>query len=273
MKGAGPYSGSVATQSGTSRRTASTAPAYPISSVGKALDILNSLGDGSQVRVADAARTLGIARSSAHRLLATMEHQGFVQQDPLSRAYHAGRTLIDLGLAAVDRLEVRRVARPHLEALGTTTGETCVVAMLDGTDAVTIDYVAGDPALRVVERPGERYPAHLSAAGKAMLAHMDPAELHRLYPSERLEVATARSLATRSELERDLALVRELGYASNREESDEGLFALGAAIRDSHGIVQGAMAIGIPAVRANDGWAERLGPSVAQAAAGVAQLL
>src|SRR5215218_8429335 len=85
---------------------------YPIASVDNALRLVLLFGESSAVRVADAAAHLGVARSTAHRLIRMLAFHGFVRQDPSSRAYVAGRALIDVGLSVVSRMDLRAVARP-----------------------------------------------------------------------------------------------------------------------------------------------------------------
>ena len=92
-------------------------PPYPIGSVDNALRLLAMLRTRSAITVSEAAAELGVARSTAHRLLGMLRHHGFVRQDPDSRAYLPGRALLEIGLSVVERLDVRVAARPVLEAL------------------------------------------------------------------------------------------------------------------------------------------------------------
>src|SRR4029079_13259955 len=93
--------------------TEGVAPLYPIGSVGNALRILLMFRETPDVRVADAAKELGVARSTAHRLLARLQHQGFVVQDATSKAYSTGPVLLGIGLSALAKVDLRSVARPH----------------------------------------------------------------------------------------------------------------------------------------------------------------
>ena len=110
------------------RTGAGRAPAYPIESVDNALRLLLLLERDGRVRVSDAADALGVAPSTAHRLLAMLEHHGFARQEPSSRAYLPGPTLVRVGLSAVRDLDLRTVAHPYLEALRDETGETTEAA-------------------------------------------------------------------------------------------------------------------------------------------------
>ena len=89
-------------------------PAYPIASVDNALRLIRLFNDRDSLRLADACSYLGVAHSTAHRLLAMLIHHGFVQQDPQSRTYRPGPTLLEIGLAVVESSDVRTKARPML---------------------------------------------------------------------------------------------------------------------------------------------------------------
>src|SRR5262245_10249896 len=97
-------------------------PAYPIESVDNALRLLLVIEREGRTRVSDAAEVLGVAVSTAHRLLAMLEHHGFARQDPATRAYLPGPALVRIGLSAVRDLELRAIAHPYLEALRDETG-------------------------------------------------------------------------------------------------------------------------------------------------------
>src|SRR5450432_2337348 len=99
-------------------------PQYPIESVDNALRLLLMFRDRGEIRLSEAREALGVAQSTAHRLMAMLAYHDFVRQDPGSRAYRAGPALIDVGLSVVRAMDIRAIARPHLEALMQQVGET-----------------------------------------------------------------------------------------------------------------------------------------------------
>jgi IclR family acetate operon transcriptional repressor len=190
-------------------------PAYPIASVDKALTLLMLLGERKQVRVSEAATMLGTARSTAHRLLAMLEYHGFARQDAETMGYALGPALLELGLTAMERLDLRTLARPLLERLSADVGETVHLVRLQDASVVFLDSVETSRALRIGSRVGRSMPAHCTASGKAILAQMERDQLRRLYPRTKLTRMTPRSPSTRAELEAQLVEVRERGYATN----------------------------------------------------------
>lgn len=223
---------------------------YPIESVDNAARILLMLRDAPTLRVGKVAEQLGVARSTAHRMLTTLQARGLLRQDRVTKVYGAGPDLVELGLAIIGAGDLRTEVRPVLESLARSTGETTHLLVLEGTDTVFLDGVEGTHVVRAALRVGHRGTAHASAAGKVLLAELEPAELRRRYPGARLHGGTERALRTRRALEEELAAVRERGYAVNHGESEPDLYAVATAVRDRHGVARGAVSVSGPAGRA-----------------------
>jgi DNA-binding IclR family transcriptional regulator len=224
-------------------------PAYPISSVENALRLLVILRDRPEIRVSEASAELGVARSTAHRLLAMLHSFGLVEQDPRSRAYRVGPVLAEIGLSALRRVDIRVQLRPFLEELSADVGETVHLIVLEGRNCRFVDSVEGTRALRTTARIGIAYPAHATSGGKALLAELDEARLLELYPDEQLPPLNERSLTTRTALLEQLHEIRDQGYALNLGESEAGIGAVGIVQRTSSGAVAGALAVSAPELR------------------------
>ncbi len=241
-------------------------PAYPIESVDNALKLLGMFRKRQLVRVSEAGDALGIARSTAHRLLAMLQYHGFVRQDPLSKAYVAGQALLDLGLAAVQGLDIRALARPELERLSRELEETAHLVVLEGRFATTIDSVESTRALRVGARTGVAEPCHCTAPGKALLAELPAHELRALLGNAVLESPTPRAIARLDELERELAQVRELGFATSFEESEAGVSTVAAAIPEPALLPRAAIGISAPSFRLTSKETARVAAAVVESA-------
>ena len=209
-------------------------PQYPIESVDNALKVLLLLGDRPSLRLTDVSQYLGVASSTAHRLLAMLQYRGFVRQDTTTRGYVAGPTLDGLAMGVLRRLDVRSRARPVLEKLNADLQETVHLGRLEGADVHFIDSIESSRALRVGGRLGRSIPAHCTSNGKALLAGLTEAQLEALYPEEQLAQLTPHSIATRTELLEVLARVRAEGFASSDEESEEGVASVAVALPARH---------------------------------------
>jgi DNA-binding IclR family transcriptional regulator len=208
----------------------SLAPQYPIESVDNALKLLLLLGEQPQIRLSEATQYLGVASSTAHRLLAMLTYRGFVRQDPVSKAYLPGPALTSVAFAIFGRIDVQRTATPIMRGLSERLRETVHVGMLDGANVRFVAAVDGPTAVRVASRLGRTMPAHCTSTGKALLAQLSEPELRQLLPQQKLERITPHSIGRRTELEAELSRVRERGYAVNREESEEGVASVAVPI-------------------------------------------
>jgi IclR family transcriptional regulator, acetate operon repressor len=225
-------------------------PAYPIASVDNALRLLLLFREQPRLRLTDACKYLGVAHSTAHRLLAMLTYHGFVRQEPGSRTYVAGRALIEVGLAVVGTLSVRDQAKPFMEELARELEETVHLGVLDGDQVRYVDAIESQRALRVSARTGSLIPAHCTSLGKAMLALHTDEQVATLYPSssEPFAAPTRRSITTFERLEAELKRVRSRGYAINSGESEEGVGSVAVAFRDFAGR-PAALAVAAPTSR------------------------
>jgi IclR family transcriptional regulator, acetate operon repressor len=224
-------------------------PSYPITVVENALHVLQLVKERGTVRIPEVSRELGVARSSAHRLLATLAYRDYLRQDPGTKAYGAGSALVELGLTVVRQIDIRRVARPYMERLSSETGETVSLMLLDRSKVLFVDCVEGPKSVRVGSRTGLTMPAHCTSAGKAMLAVLPPERLRELYPDDRLETTTDQSIATFADLEAELNQVRSAGYATNFAESEPDIAAVGVAIVGTVGEPSAGLSAAAPASR------------------------
>jgi IclR family acetate operon transcriptional repressor len=229
--------------------TGAPPPTGGLTSVDNALWLLQLIAERQALRVAEAADLLGVARSTAHRLLSALRQRGFVAQDRPNGAYRPGPALTEIGLAAIARIDIRRLARPALERLRDQALETASLAVLEGSTARFIDCLESTRSVRVGNRTGIARPAHASAVGKALLAELSPAELARRYPDVQLAPGTPAAITDRAVLLAELEEVRTQGYALNWSESAEGVSAVAVVVHDSLGLPVAAVGIAAPSSR------------------------
>lgn len=223
-------------------------PTYAIESVDKALQILVMLRERRRVRVVDVGEELGVARSTAHRLLATLAHRGFVVRDPHDRSYRGGPEL--LGLGAVGEVDLRAAAGEHVRALSARLRETVNLMVLEGASCRFLDGAAGERPLGTRVRTGAVLPAHIVSGGKALLAELPPREVDALFGVS-LRRVTAHTIVDTADLQAELQAIRERGYAVNHEESEPGLSAVAVVVRAGPRAV-GALAVSAPTQRLDD---------------------
>lgn len=229
-------------------------PAYSIDSVDHALQLAVLLQQEGPLRVTEVATRLGVARSTAHRLLAMLVYREFAEQDA-DRRYVAGPVL-GRPAAAEPLARLRRLALPHLQALTERTGETSNLMVVSGDRARFVVTVECARVLRVGDREGRMLPAHLASGGKAVLALRPDEEVSALYAGADPAVDVAALL-------RELRRVRRRGFALNDRSTEPGVTAVGRALRAAAVTgVPAAISIAMPTARFHRdrlaGWAADL---------------
>jgi IclR family acetate operon transcriptional repressor len=205
------------------------------------------LREQGSLSVTAAAEHLGVAPSTAHRLLSALSYRGFAVQDR-DRRYRPGPQLVDSVPSPLSRAALAELIRPALELLHEETNETTHLAVLSGPDILFIDGVESVQAPRVGLRTGIRLPAYCSSLGRAMLASLPATEVDRVYGTG-LPPWRSSHLTTLAALHRQLQIVRKRGFALNQEESEQGLVAIGSCLVDGvHRPVAG-ISVSIPSVR------------------------
>ncbi len=226
---------------------------YTIQSVSHALDILESFTKTEdELGVTELSKRLGLHKNNVFRLLATLEHRGYIEQNKATESYRLGPKTLQIGAIFIEQRECRRQARPVLENLTAGSGETAVVAVLRANKVIYMDSVETNKTVRAVSRIGAMLPAHCTAVGKAQLASLSPAEIERLYPEADLPPLTDKSIRTRDALLAEIRKVAETGYALENEECDLEVRSIAVPVRDFSRNVIAAVGIVAPAGRLTD---------------------
>jgi DNA-binding IclR family transcriptional regulator len=234
-------------------------PQYPIESVDNALKVLLLLGTRDELRLTDVSEYLGVASSTAHRLLAMLQYRGFVRQNERTKAYGPGTALTGVAFAVLQRFDFRSTLRPYLERLNSELAETAHLGLLDGATVRFVDAIESPRAVRVASRLGRTMPAHATSTGKAMLAQLSTEERRRLYPREELDAVTEQTERIRARLEEDLAVTRERGYAISTEESESGVASVAVAFPVRNTPARIAFNVSAPASRMSEADQRRIG--------------
>ncbi|WP_328563156.1 IclR family transcriptional regulator [Streptomyces coelicoflavus] len=235
-----------------------TPPPYPIASVDHALRAATVLQMEGGATVSQIAARLGVARSTAHRLLAMLVYRDFAVQGE-DRIYRAGPVL---ELAAHSQSLVSRLraaALPHVRRVVDLLDETTNLIVRTGDTARFIASVECRQALRVGSREGMVFPAHRTTAGLLLLAALPDEELEEVYAAERYRDRPGER-PDLAKLRGELARLRHNGFAVNQERSERGLVAVGVPVRDEDGTALAGLSVSLPSVRYDP---HRLQPLVA----------
>jgi len=238
-----------------------------VGSTRRALEILYLLALEGALGTNEIARRLGVTPSTVSRQLATLVDFGYAERDAVSGLYRPGVRLVHLGNLVLLRLDVRTVARPHLETLVDETGETATLSVPGDPDAVTIDFVPARHGVQGVTQLGRPSVAHATAAGKVMLA------LTGQRPAGPLRAYTTRTITELGALEGELERVRRRGYAEAYEERERELNAIAAPVFGADGSLAAVIALQGPVSRFGKAAARRAVPTLLEAAGAISRAL
>jgi DNA-binding IclR family transcriptional regulator len=238
----------------------------------KGLEVLEALAQSESSRgVSELARELGLTKSNVHRTLQTLCAAGYVRQNEASGAYECTMKIPKIAAAILGRVDMKRVAEPFMQVLAGATQETVHLSILDDTDVFYVHKIDSPQPVRAYSEISGRAPAYCVATGKALLAFQDDAYLQRF--GERLRAHTPRTIATQVELRKELALIRQQGYAINRGEWREAVGGLAAPIFDAHRKPLAAIGISGPVERLRSPQLKSFTPEVLRAAREISEAL
>jgi IclR family acetate operon transcriptional repressor len=204
--------------------------------VDRAVRVLRALAaDDGEPRLSDLSRRLRLSKSTLSGLLATLEHHGFVERADGTRAYRLGAAVLALGQAMRRRQDVGQIARRYLVRLRDTIGETAVLHLPAGEEAIIVERAESNHDLKVVAPPGHRLPPFAGAVAKVFLAALPDEQLQRLLKTRPLPAFTPHSITTPERYLEDLRRVRRRGYATDDEEYLPGVRAVSSPVRNSRG--------------------------------------
>jgi IclR family KDG regulon transcriptional repressor len=240
-----------------------------LSSVASAARLLKEFaGDRREMGVTEAARRLGLGKSTAHRLLNTLTEEGLLERDPRTGAYRLGLSMYVLGRSVSTYSVLHEVCVPVMDQLRAATKATVQVAVLDEREVVYVERRETAATLRLFGRIGHRFEANCTGSGKVLLAFLPAERLDEVLDGWDLATRTDQSVGDMSVLRAQLATIRERGWAENINETEMGVASVSAPIRNDDHVVVAAISVVVPAADLNaDGLGRYARPCVDAAAA------
>jgi DNA-binding IclR family transcriptional regulator len=243
--------------------------------IDRALAVLFAFrADAPARRAIELSQELGLNKSTVYRLLNALAAANLVRRPADATGfYRLGPAVLDLADAFVTNVDLKAEARPHLERLVEEFGESVNLAVVDGSDAIKIDSAQGTRTPQLMSRLGQRIPLVCSAAGKALLLDHSDVELRKVFAARSIGALTAKTLRRAPDLVRQIREARRLGWTVNDEESEVGMRAIGAPIRDRSGRIVASVSLSAPTFRAGDEQLQVLGRGIRDAAAEISKSL
>ena len=226
-------------------------PYFVINSVIRTLDIINCLSQLGEASVSDVSNCLKINKSTIHRFLASMKYAGFLEQNQENQKYRLSIKLFEIGNRVIARVSISEIAKPIMQVLAERTGETVNLGILDRYEVVYIEKSVSHNNLRMDCPIGGRDPAYCTALGKALLSFQPEEKIKQFLTENSLQGKTANTITEPAALLEELNLIREKGYAVDREELIRGINCIAAPILNNENKAIAAMSISAPKVRIN----------------------
>ena len=212
-----------------------------LKSVASALDLLDCFVEDEELGVSEVARRLGVAKSTAHRLLTTLASRGLIEQSNATGKYRLGLHLFELGHLALSRVELRRRSRTLLEELRERSGWTVHLSVAQGADVLFLERLPTLRGMQVMEEYRRRWPLHTTSSGKAICAY-DP-EAAAAREAAGFPQYTRHTITTAEQLREELARIRRQGFATSHEELMYKLASVAAPVLDWHGVAIAAISV------------------------------
>jgi DNA-binding IclR family transcriptional regulator len=244
---------------------------YSIGAVANALALLGAIAERDVLGLGEAAEIAGVSKSTAYRLLATLEVAGLVERLPES-GYRAGVEAIRWASRLLAGVDVRAVAMPTLRELRDETGETVNLAILRDTSLVYVEILESPAAFRMADIPGAIAPVHATALGQAVSIHLEPHRLATLLGPEPYPRFTPNTPTSWQAFNATLTAARARGYGVDLEEVALGVACVGAAVLDD-GRVVGAISVSGPRARMSDARIDEVGRRLVEAAGRISERL
>lgn len=204
-----------------------------------------------ELGVTELSRRLGIGKSTAHRLLATLAEERLVEQNPQTGAYRLGLAMYELGNAVSLHADLHDACSEVIDHLRNATKETVQVAVLDGRQVVYVERRESPHTLRLFGRVGHRNWAHCTSTGKVLLAYLPGERLDSILEGWTPEARTPHSITSVAILRDQLDVVRSRGWAENVNEAEMGVASVAAPIRNGLGEVIASVSVAGPVQRVN----------------------
>ena len=240
-----------------------------LSSVANSIRLLTSFsGAEDELGITTLATRLRLAKSTVHRLAATLTSAGFLEQNSDTGKYRLGLALFELGALVRRRMDVATEGRPKLRELLEKTGETVQMGIVDHLSVLYVYEMESPRAIRMAAAVGGRAPLHCTAVGKVLLAYQ-PAEFVDRVLEAGLTAYTPKTITKRDAVLAMLSDVRSREHAVDDEESESGLRAIAAPIRNHNGAVVAAVGVAAPVQRMNKKAMQTCVPTVMATASAV----
>ncbi|WP_085506108.1 IclR family transcriptional regulator [Thalassobacillus devorans] len=245
-----------------------------IQSVDRSLKILEYLKEHPKgLGITEIANRLGVAKSTAHRLVMTLEEHGYIKQMQEKSVYRLGLKFLEMSNIVVDQLNIVELAHPIMEKISNQTDKISHLVMLDDSHVIYIDKVETPSAVRIYSQLGKRAPIYCTGVGKAIAAYFDEAQLTRYLSENSFHKFTKNTYTEEKEFRHELERINRNGYSIDNEEHEEGIRCVAVPIFDHLNSVNYSVSITGTSVQMTDQHIQEYLPLLKKSATEISSLL
>jgi IclR family transcriptional regulator, KDG regulon repressor len=228
-------------------------PDYRVPAIDRAVQVLEILSSSPRgFSLAELTVKTGIPKSTLFRILFTMQKFSIVTEDKERKIFTLGMKLIDWGNAAIEKIDLKSIAHPHLVTLAYETKESFYLTLMDNYEVIIVDRVDTPEVWGIVARLGTRSPFHCTATGQVMTADLHEEDLEFLIKQKGLKKFTPKTITSAAALRKKLKKVREQGFAVCDREYKNDLIAIAVPVMEHSGKVIASLMTAIPANKSKD---------------------
>jgi DNA-binding IclR family transcriptional regulator len=220
-----------------------------VKSLHKVLDVIDLIAESGSTGVRHLSTMSGYPLATTYRIVSTLAKRGYLKQDPVTKTYALSMRFVELGNGVQQQFNLTAIARPHLERLKRTTGESANLAVLDGEEAVYLDQVRSDHMLQLFTRLGAKVPLYSTGVGKVMLSDWSDREVDEYLAKTPLKGFTTHTITNAEAIRAELNKIRKQGFSVDNEEMEEGVRCVAALICDHKRRCVGAVSLSGAAMR------------------------
>lgn len=220
-----------------------------IQSIDRAISILDFIAKNNNCRLIDICNFFNLNKSTVYGIIATLEYNNLIYKDNFTSRYSLGSKIFQLSAKYEENLSIKKITKPYLQYLTSKFSETTHLAIFSNFEALYIDKVESPHSIRMTSKVGSTDPLFATAIGKCILANMPTDKFEYFINNSDLYAITDYSITNKENLNKELNIIRNQGFALDLEELELGLNCIAAPIKNSLGEALGAISISIPSSR------------------------
>lgn len=222
----------------------------PVQSAERIFQVMEVLADNGEMGLMELSATLGLHKSTVHRLLMSLIYMGYAKQDETTQKYMLSYKVVNMASKVLDRTDVLQVAKPYMERLSALSGETVHLVQREENNILYIYKIeAKVGTIRMVSHVGMIHPMYCSGVGKAIMATLPEEEVQKIWNESIIEKKTDKTITDYARMQEILAEVRENGYALDDEENEKGVRCIAACLYGHQKEVKYAFSVSGPTSR------------------------